>query len=398
MTPPPSGHRPSRGTLGADLVHAGAAAPRRALAPVPGGQLLHLVADPLHVRVPLLHVLGRGPGLLHPEVPPRLQVARHLPGQGLERGEDGDGAHDEGGREEGDEAVLGAGPADPVAVVEHAHGDAQALLLVALREELVLDARGPEHVDPEGLQGVGDVREVQEELVPERDVPAEHLRDVALHGALGVPRLRVAPLGAHLVGPPDLLDYLGVLRVVGVQDGRDAHRAGPPVGLPGKAPEDVPDGVAAEVEELGAMHVLQGRAVVVPKSQIMRRLHQEGVVQPRVPNVMADSTHNEGEPFEVAEDALCCAHVQQPEDAVRDVDRVVPVVVGHLDGIQVTRSCRLHKAGQAALHAAEVPQAKVEDHEAEAGELTLRLFECRRVEVPAVDDAPSKPCLAEVCL
>mmetsp|Transcript_62892 Transcript_62892/g.183934 ORF Transcript_62892/g.183934 Transcript_62892/m.183934 type:complete len:565 (-) Transcript_62892:1134-2828(-) len=81
---------------------------------------------------------------------------------------------------------------------------------------------------------------------------------------------------------------------------------------------------------------------------------------------------------------------------MRDVNGMVPIVVGHLGWIVVPRGRNFDKASQTALHLARVSQAEVEDQKAQARELPLLLFDGQHIEVPAVDQAPSKTRLLQV--
>mmetsp|Transcript_41081 Transcript_41081/g.132115 ORF Transcript_41081/g.132115 Transcript_41081/m.132115 type:complete len:242 (+) Transcript_41081:147-872(+) len=184
----------------------------------PLAQALGLQRDGGHIGVALADGLIVRGGVVDPVVAPQPDVFCHLRGQRVKLGEDLDRRHGEGCHEEVDEAVLGARPADLLAVVEHAHGDAQALLLVALVEELVEDTMRPSLADVERLQWIRDVGKVEEELQEQRGVLAQDVRLVLRQERRSRRQagLFLDDVGANLVGLVHILHHVEVVREISV--------------------------------------------------------------------------------------------------------------------------------------------------------------------------------------
>jgi len=95
----------------------------------------------------------------------------------------------------------------------------------------------------------------------------------------------------HLAEGLHGLEHAEVVSVVRVQDGLDADRPDLLLLLSRQPPEHITLGHLEDLEHRGAMHVLQGRLVVVADGEFVRGLHNEIVVQPRVADVVADAAH-----------------------------------------------------------------------------------------------------------
>mmetsp|Transcript_90879 Transcript_90879/g.261883 ORF Transcript_90879/g.261883 Transcript_90879/m.261883 type:complete len:402 (-) Transcript_90879:1379-2584(-) len=187
-------------------------------------------------------------------------------------------------------------------------------------------------------------------------------------------------LGIHLVHHLHLLDHREVLRIIGVQNGVDADLAHLAKLLLLQRRENAALGLGGELEQPRAMHILEGRAVVVAERKLMRRLDEEGVVQPRMPDIMADSADEQGVPLATAEASVPGADPQQPVHAMRDVDGVEPVVIWASLDVPGLRD--LQEAGH--HHGVEVYPVVVRTHEVHGSGMVPRLVELQRVQVDRV--------------
>mmetsp|Transcript_47754 Transcript_47754/g.136389 ORF Transcript_47754/g.136389 Transcript_47754/m.136389 type:complete len:542 (+) Transcript_47754:117-1742(+) len=305
----------------------------------------------------------------------------------------------QGHHKELEEAQLGVGQVHGLAVIERLHGQTQGLLEVALQEELLEEERGPVLAQPPGLHGVGDVGEVKEggphELAHvwgRQDV--HHLgrgaglpvAEVRLHG-------HVQGLRVDLHGHLELLHHGEVVLVVRAQDGVDADLARLAVGERRQPREDLVARAVRELEEPRAVHVFQWRLVVVPDRQLVGRLDEEGVVEPRMPYVVPDGTDHQREALMDAEEVLRAGHGEAAEQREGHVGRVDPAVVADLLGIAVGLGRGLHEPGLAGppLRARARPVALALRQQQRAELETHGRLQLRGVEVPALEAALQRP-------
>mmetsp|Transcript_74711 Transcript_74711/g.198505 ORF Transcript_74711/g.198505 Transcript_74711/m.198505 type:complete len:315 (-) Transcript_74711:184-1128(-) len=295
---------------------------------VPGLELV----NPLSQRT-LLSVRRWRLRLVRPVRVPCPDILHHLVCEPLHRWQDLDDGKDQRAHQELDEAHLRERPVDLLSVVQRLHWHAEALLLVALEEELLEHLPGPEATDAEGLHGVGNVCDVQQHL--RQQLPrlrlAEALHRLARREVVRVVCIELAggfeDLGVHLVHHLHLLDHGEVLRVVGVQDRVYADLAHVLILRLCQCREDVALHLRHDLKELGTMHVLQRRFVVVPQREVVGGLYEEGVVEAWMAHVMAHGAHQQCVPLVAAQEGIGGAGVQEAVDPVRDVDGVEPVVV-----------------------------------------------------------------------
>mmetsp|Transcript_91308 Transcript_91308/g.258619 ORF Transcript_91308/g.258619 Transcript_91308/m.258619 type:complete len:1051 (+) Transcript_91308:350-3502(+) len=286
-------------------------------------------------------------------------------------------------------------PVGPIAVIQRLHGDAKLPLAVALAVELLHDERGPGLAEPEGLRGVGDVAEVEQRdaQVPAHVRAAEEVDDLPrreLDAAGPVHLLSgVEELGVDLVERLELLDHGEVVLVVGVEHGLDADPPGFGVLGPRELAEDGRLGLARELEEPRAVHALERRLVVVAQRELVRGLHEEGVAEARVPDVVADSAHEEREALQGPQVVLRARELEGAEEGEGHVHGVGPAVVGHLLGAAVAPAGGLEEARAAlgpllargpAEHGA-VVEAEAREADREPG----LLVELAHVQVPGVE-------------
>mmetsp|Transcript_24630 Transcript_24630/g.43923 ORF Transcript_24630/g.43923 Transcript_24630/m.43923 type:complete len:212 (-) Transcript_24630:217-852(-) len=189
-----------------------------------------------------------------------------------------------------DESVLRAWTIDLVAVVQHANRESKLFLLITLSKELLKHAPSPLLADLEGFQRIRYICKMQEELHPLELVPNQHVRLVPCRECyLG--RLGFAYGLLHLVELVELLDHVEMMHIIGVKDGGDASLAGVLEVLFASKLKNVCLSIAGNVEELGTVHVLQGRLVIIPKRHLVPGLHQEGVCLPEVAEIVAKSSN-----------------------------------------------------------------------------------------------------------
>mmetsp|Transcript_55280 Transcript_55280/g.155554 ORF Transcript_55280/g.155554 Transcript_55280/m.155554 type:complete len:496 (+) Transcript_55280:271-1758(+) len=245
-----------------------------------------------------------------------------------------------------DEADLRERAARLLPVVQEVHREPPLPLHVPLVEELVEDAVGPRAAHLEGPHWVRDVSGMQQhaaqhapgvrlphgftELSRRPDITAVR---AVLRPLVQVPRAQEQLL-VHLPEHLQPLHQHHVVCAVCVEDRLDADAADLPVLLPGERREDRGPRRLEDLEEARAVHVLQGRRVVVADRELVRRLDQEIIVDPHVANVVADGADQQRALFERRHQvAGPVVHVQPREQHVRHVDGVRPVVV--LGGLQV---------------------------------------------------------------
>mmetsp|Transcript_2421 Transcript_2421/g.4836 ORF Transcript_2421/g.4836 Transcript_2421/m.4836 type:complete len:624 (-) Transcript_2421:665-2536(-) len=218
------------------------------------GLLLLLEGLPIHVQVLL-----------------RLPQAREGPEERFRQGLD----------HEVDEGEPGLGSRRRIPETDHVLRDREAkeALLLRLHAELSDDPIGPFHRDRWRHHRVPDVRRMHQELHEE-----------------------LALVGLDLLLQLEVLHQPDVVAVVHHVRRQDAGDDAPPrdgKGLLGEAPEDIAIlGTAALLSDLKhprTVVVLQGRAVVVPDSELALRHHFEGVTEPPVADVVAQCAHDRGE-------------------------------------------------------------------------------------------------------
>mmetsp|Transcript_86735 Transcript_86735/g.250330 ORF Transcript_86735/g.250330 Transcript_86735/m.250330 type:complete len:212 (+) Transcript_86735:446-1081(+) len=176
--------------------------------------------------------------------------------------------------------------------VHHRHdGYPELALLVALREELILERDDGLGVVPPLLAVGAEVGDVQDALQNEAAVglalvlPLADLRVCCVLGVLEEGHL------VFLLDPGgQTVDELEVFRHVSGQNRRDDLAPEDAEVMRREVAQEVLPRHAERLEEDACMHILEGGLVVVPQRQVSRGSDQEGVVHPGMANVMRDSS------------------------------------------------------------------------------------------------------------
>mmetsp|Transcript_8594 Transcript_8594/g.22094 ORF Transcript_8594/g.22094 Transcript_8594/m.22094 type:complete len:598 (-) Transcript_8594:1-1794(-) len=262
----------------------------------------------------------RGLGLLLLGLPPRLPerlVALDLGQDGVLHLRRDVGQQFKGGLDDVlYEADLRARELHRVAVAHRRHRHAQAFLLLALREELLLEALNP-HVRQSGrLRGRRDVGRVE-----------HHHLQRGPRGEVGAPGVGV---GADLLREVLEVAHLReVLRHVRAQHHLDHLLPDPGVHLGAEAGEEVGVLLAAEQPEgLRDVVVLQHAPVVVGQRELVPRVDVEHVVPAVVAHVVDDGAQHQGHRVQRVEARREADIAQQRVHRLRHVRRVRAVVVG----------------------------------------------------------------------
>mmetsp|Transcript_85920 Transcript_85920/g.243725 ORF Transcript_85920/g.243725 Transcript_85920/m.243725 type:complete len:295 (-) Transcript_85920:1335-2219(-) len=178
-----------------------------------------------------------------------------------------------------------------------------------------------------------------------------------------------------------------MLRVVRVQDRLDAALPHFLELLARQAGEDVALRHVHDLEQPAAVHVLERGLVVVAHGELVRGLDQEDVVEAGVGDVVARGAHQQREPLAAAEVRPRAAELHQVEEAVRDVDRVEPVVVGARPEVVGLRGLQEVAHG----HRVGGDPVALGPQEERRGGAVADLVELQRVEVPGVEEAGREP-------
>mmetsp|Transcript_67978 Transcript_67978/g.157773 ORF Transcript_67978/g.157773 Transcript_67978/m.157773 type:complete len:388 (+) Transcript_67978:247-1410(+) len=330
---------------------------------------------------------------------PSPYVLHHLFHHALRGRKHLDHGKHQGRHQELDEADLGEGTVDLLAVVQRLHWHPKALLRVALQEELFQHLACPNLADAEGLHGVGDVRHVEHQF--RKELAGLGLTE-AIYGLFRWPTLWVVledfttsiqNFRVHLVDHLDLLYHCKVLRVVGVEDRVYANLAHFQELRLRQHGKDVARWRAHKLEKFGAMHVLQGGLVVVAQRQLVGRFDQEGVVQTRVTDVVAHCAHKQRITLTAAEKGIRAANLQEAVDAVHDVDGMKPVVVR--TALLVAGFCALEEAGH--HDRIERGTVVVRAHKVHGRGVVPCLVQLQRVQVPRVEKLQRKAGVLKHC-
>mmetsp|Transcript_91693 Transcript_91693/g.259675 ORF Transcript_91693/g.259675 Transcript_91693/m.259675 type:complete len:452 (+) Transcript_91693:526-1881(+) len=169
---------------------------------------------------------------------------------------------------------------------------------------------------------------MQEELEQKHGVLPQDQRLVLRHDAARSLRLVIADARCHLILHVDALDKLEVVGHVRMEDGGNADFPRELVLMGGKPLEDIGGAVVANLEEPGAVHVLQRRGVVVEERQLVPDLEEELVCPPLVPDVVAERRNQQRVLLHVAEPGAAMDLTEEPVDCVANVQGVHVAVVG----------------------------------------------------------------------
>mmetsp|Transcript_42618 Transcript_42618/g.110129 ORF Transcript_42618/g.110129 Transcript_42618/m.110129 type:complete len:293 (-) Transcript_42618:1776-2654(-) len=225
--------------------------------------------------------------------------------------------------------------ADLVAIVEHANRHAERLLDVALQKEFVTHQVGPSLVGLEALDWVGNVAHVQDGAQPKHVLRLEHvlqiragLRLVRISPSDAVTELRVQSV--HLV---HALHHVEVVRIVRGEDSVDADCACLLEAFLAELLEDVGLVLLADLEEPGAVHILERGFVVVQQGELALGFHQERIRLPDVAQVVAKGGHQECEDVHFGEPLHRPQVTDHTKGVVCDIDAVRVVVVRVVEGV-----------------------------------------------------------------
>mmetsp|Transcript_136698 Transcript_136698/g.292009 ORF Transcript_136698/g.292009 Transcript_136698/m.292009 type:complete len:323 (-) Transcript_136698:835-1803(-) len=128
-----------------------------------------------------------------------------------------------------------------------------------------------------------------------------------------------------------------------VEDGIDDDVAHVTARLRVKVHEDRGGRISSNFEEPRAMHVLQGRAIIVAERQVVLGLDEEVVALPKVPDVVAESGHRQREECLRIEESVHLAHLENAVQRECHIHRVHPVVEGHRIRVTMASSDLIHK-------------------------------------------------------
>mmetsp|Transcript_5826 Transcript_5826/g.16867 ORF Transcript_5826/g.16867 Transcript_5826/m.16867 type:complete len:464 (+) Transcript_5826:620-2011(+) len=190
----------------------------------------------------------------------------------------------------------------------------------------------------------------------------------------------------HLVQHVGILDHLEVVHHVRVEDGLDAESPALEEVVPPQGFKDIRALRGGEdLEHRGAVHVLQGAAVVVAHGEVVADLDEEGVVETGVPHVMAHRRHQQRELLQPRQKDVGLRQQHKPPNHVQDVDRVHECVERQL-GLVVATQCveegtrHLRRWPNLLEHGGVLQENPVCDRD------LLRLLDLEHVELPRVDD------------
>mmetsp|Transcript_61428 Transcript_61428/g.183073 ORF Transcript_61428/g.183073 Transcript_61428/m.183073 type:complete len:326 (-) Transcript_61428:843-1820(-) len=172
-----------------------------------------------------------------------------------------------------------------------------------------------------GLHGVAHVRGVQQRVRDHLAVLAQHL------GPLLAQLRTFKVLRMHLEEQGKLFDHFVVLCDISVEDSLDDASPHSFVFTLLDLGKHVRFRVAEQLEELRAVHVLQGRPVVVHHRDVVPYLHQEGVVEAHVAQVVADGGNRQPELLGLGEEAPRINELEAQGQGVLNVQCVREVVV-----------------------------------------------------------------------
>mmetsp|Transcript_93499 Transcript_93499/g.217384 ORF Transcript_93499/g.217384 Transcript_93499/m.217384 type:complete len:246 (-) Transcript_93499:57-794(-) len=178
------------------------------------------------------------------------------------------------------EAPLALGDMRSVAVAEGGARQAELTLLVALVEELGIDAQRPQHVQIEGLRAVGNVAALE----------CEGKQFLAMLGR----ELYIASVQQL---PSEVVHALAVLGKIRLQD--HLHSAGSEADAEGgcQLTQEVAVRREQQGEGDGTVHVLQWTLVVVDACQWRLRADVEGVRAARMAHIMRGGRHERSQVF-----------------------------------------------------------------------------------------------------
>mmetsp|Transcript_36010 Transcript_36010/g.103469 ORF Transcript_36010/g.103469 Transcript_36010/m.103469 type:complete len:396 (+) Transcript_36010:736-1923(+) len=139
------------------------------------------------------------------------------------------------------------------------------------------------------------------------------------------------------------------------------------------------------------MHVLQWRFVVVPQSDFVGGLDEEGVVQARVANVVADRAHEKRIPLAIVQVSLPSTNSQEPVNSMGHIDGVEPIVVRNR--LDVASLGRLQKGRHD--HGIEGDTVVVRAHKVHGRSVVPRLVQLEGVQVPRVEEVQGETCVLD---
>mmetsp|Transcript_68 Transcript_68/g.208 ORF Transcript_68/g.208 Transcript_68/m.208 type:complete len:502 (-) Transcript_68:1187-2692(-) len=291
------------------------------------------------------------------------------------------------------ETNLRKGSVHLISVVEGLNWDANLPLLVSLAEELFQHLIRPDLANPERLVAIRNIRHVEDDL--DKHLPgiglAENLNHI-LPGEGCV--LREASSGGvkhfrvDLVKHLHLLHHGEVVHVVRMQDRLNASLSDLLELVCREVSEDVALRGAHELEEPGTVHVLERRLVVVPQGQLVRCLHKEDVVQPRMAHIVAGRTHQESVALQGAKVVLRATYAQQPVHAVGHVHGMIPGVVRH--AFYVASLCGLQEVTH--NYRVEFDTVIVETQEVSDRSSISRRVQLQGIDIPGVEQLRREPC------
>mmetsp|Transcript_94654 Transcript_94654/g.291836 ORF Transcript_94654/g.291836 Transcript_94654/m.291836 type:complete len:210 (-) Transcript_94654:359-988(-) len=199
---------------------------------------------------------------------------------------------DQGRHDPVDVAQLPVREGRRLSVVVWQNRKAQRPLLVALDEPLLLRAQRPNLGVLPGPGRVTHISHMQERVRQENLIllfghHSQVLLAVAAHE--GLPALSADLVQRDLKG--------GVLGDVCPHDGLDHELPQSSELRLWEVPKDVGALHAKDLKELAAVHVLQGRRVIVPDGQVVVCLHQEDIAEAGMPQVVGEGSCRQRKPL-----------------------------------------------------------------------------------------------------